>query len=264
MLPACAAAAAQTSRVRIAAGRISLPLHQPLRVAEDAATLDGLSGGRMEIGIAFDRTAWDQAGDRLEEEISLLRRAWSEHPIDLHSRYRDYADVDVHPKPIQSAGPPIWLECLEANPLPLHPNTTGDATENTLEHWEERIARLELGLLVERLDPSFGYPLGSGKGRTSRRERVVPQRVALRLPWLLVGEPIATPGVGAALRTLTLANACRELEQIIQQIPGVTELDVLLPGWAPGPSQESWEHSAELFAGPLREALAARRDSLNR
>jgi len=138
-LPACAAAAAATGRMRIATGLLALPLHHPLRVAEDAATLDALSGGRFELGIglgaeveAFGGFGLDlrERAARFEEALEVVRRAWADGPVRFEGRYFRCGEVEVHPKPVQAGGPPLWLGARSADAL-------------------ARAARLGVGVVVE-------------------------------------------------------------------------------------------------------------------
>lgn len=117
-LPACAAAAGATTRLRVATGLLALPLHHPLRVAEDAATLDALSGGRFELGVGLGAEAelfggfglaLDERAARFEEALEVVRRGWGEGPLHFAGRHFRCEGVEVHPKPVQPGGPPLWL-----------------------------------------------------------------------------------------------------------------------------------------------------------
>jgi alkanesulfonate monooxygenase SsuD/methylene tetrahydromethanopterin reductase-like flavin-dependent oxidoreductase (luciferase family) len=125
-LPVCAAAAAATARLRIATGLLALPLHHPLRVAEDAATLDALSGGRFELGVglgaeveAFGGFGLDprERAARFEEALEVVRRAWVEGPVGFEGRHFRCGDIEVQPKPVQAGGPPLWLGARTADAL---------------------------------------------------------------------------------------------------------------------------------------------------
>ena len=82
--------AAQTSRIRLGTGIVTLPLESPIRVAEDASVLDLMSGGRLEFGVgpggtftafqAFDLDAADR-GALTERNLAFLREAWSGQPL---------------------------------------------------------------------------------------------------------------------------------------------------------------------------------------
>jgi alkanesulfonate monooxygenase SsuD/methylene tetrahydromethanopterin reductase-like flavin-dependent oxidoreductase (luciferase family) len=117
-LSVCAAAAAATQRLRVATGLLALPLHHPLRIAEDAATLDALSGGRFELGVglgaeveAFDGFGLDprERAARFEEALEVVRRAFGEGPVRFRGRHFRCDEIEVHPKPLQPGGPPLWL-----------------------------------------------------------------------------------------------------------------------------------------------------------
>ncbi len=107
------AIAARTKRLRIRVSALVLPLHDPLRVAEDVAIVDHISGGRIELVVVagfrpcefamFDKP-YNRRGKLLEEGIEVLKKAWSGESFE----YRG-AKVRVTPKTIQQPGPPILL-----------------------------------------------------------------------------------------------------------------------------------------------------------
>lgn len=114
----CAAVAMRTDRMRIASGLLPLPFYHPLRVAEDAASLDVLSGGRFELGVGIgsDPGALTHfgvdAGERIarfEEALALILEAWRGGPIDFDGRFFPTENLEVHPRPVQPGGPPLWI-----------------------------------------------------------------------------------------------------------------------------------------------------------
>ena len=117
-LVVAAAAAAQTTRIRLGTGVALIPLVQPIRAAEDAATLDIISGGRLEYGIGRGSIAEHFNGfgvpigeraARFDEAIEVILQAWSDEPVNFHGRFFDYDNVRVVPKPVQRPRPPIRL-----------------------------------------------------------------------------------------------------------------------------------------------------------
>ena len=115
---AMAAAAAQTENIRLGTGVALLPLVDPIRAAEDAATLDIISGGRLEYGIGrgaisehfagFNVSMADRA-IRFNEALTVIRQAWSDEAVNFEGEYFSYRDVQVVPKPIQRPGPPLRM-----------------------------------------------------------------------------------------------------------------------------------------------------------
>jgi alkanesulfonate monooxygenase SsuD/methylene tetrahydromethanopterin reductase-like flavin-dependent oxidoreductase (luciferase family) len=117
-VPVCAAIAASTTRIRIATALVPLPLHHPLRLAEDAATLDVVSGGRFELGVGLGVDASELSGfgldsaertSRFEEAVELLRLAWRGEPFAFDGRHFRFATLEVSPRPLQEGGPPLWV-----------------------------------------------------------------------------------------------------------------------------------------------------------
>jgi alkanesulfonate monooxygenase SsuD/methylene tetrahydromethanopterin reductase-like flavin-dependent oxidoreductase (luciferase family) len=114
-LPFLAAVAARTERVRIGTGVLLLPLYRPREVAEQAAVVDLISGGRLILGFGggwvereFDAFGVDrrQRGRLLEEKVAWLRRAFAEGAA---ADGPDGSDLPVGPPPAQAGGPPIYL-----------------------------------------------------------------------------------------------------------------------------------------------------------
>jgi alkanesulfonate monooxygenase SsuD/methylene tetrahydromethanopterin reductase-like flavin-dependent oxidoreductase (luciferase family) len=118
LLAMAAHVAARTTRVRIGTSVLLLPFHDPLRVAEDAATVDILSGGRLDLGIGLGYRAEEfevfgfprrQRPSRFEEHLAILRKAWSGEPFTHQGRYRTITKpIRVTPRPLQRPHPPIW------------------------------------------------------------------------------------------------------------------------------------------------------------
>ncbi|MCH9675112.1 MAG: LLM class flavin-dependent oxidoreductase [Gammaproteobacteria bacterium] len=114
----CAAVAARTSRIRVGTSVLLLPLHHPIQVAEDVATVDIISNGRMVLGVGlgyqeadFRAFGVDRASRvrRFEESIDIMRLAWSGEPFSYSGTEFEMRDVQILPRPVQRPGPPIWI-----------------------------------------------------------------------------------------------------------------------------------------------------------
>lgn len=117
-LTVSAAIAAQTTRVRIGQALLLLPLHNPLRIAEDGATVDVLSGGRFLLGVGvgyrpqeFDGFGIDirTRGQRLEEAVQVIDQAWTTGRVDFDGRHYQVRGLEIRPRPVQQPRPPIWI-----------------------------------------------------------------------------------------------------------------------------------------------------------
>lgn len=118
IFPLCAALARETDTIDIGTGIALAPLHHPLRLAENAATVDVLSGGRFRLGLAngYIRREFDTLGvplreraPRTEDAIAVCRRAWTEPTVTYDGHRFECEAVAVEPKPVQDGGPPILL-----------------------------------------------------------------------------------------------------------------------------------------------------------
>jgi probable F420-dependent oxidoreductase len=111
--------AAKTQRMRLGTAVVVLPWHNPVLVAEQAATLDLLSGGRFEFGVGKGYRASEFAGfcippeeatERFDEAVEVIRKAWtSGGRFSHHGRRWHYENVVVEPEPVQRPHPPLWL-----------------------------------------------------------------------------------------------------------------------------------------------------------
>lgn len=108
----------RTARLRIGMAVTLAAFYHPLRIAEEVALLDVLSGGRVNWGAGrgFDRTehaAFDVTAEesypRFRENIDIVQRAWTEERFTYAGRYWQFDDVEVLPKPLQQPHPPMWV-----------------------------------------------------------------------------------------------------------------------------------------------------------
>lgn len=115
-----AAAARETSRIKLGAGVVVLPLHHPIRVAEQAAMVDCLSNGRLLLGIGrgYQPHEFNGFGQRLEDSparfeqgFKLLQRALSEEDFSFENDYWSGEHVTIWPRPVQRPIP-FWAACI--------------------------------------------------------------------------------------------------------------------------------------------------------
>ena len=116
--PLClaAAVAARTERLKIGIGVQVLPLCHPLRLAEETATVDQISRGRLILGVGRSGVArtyeaygvpYAESRDRFAEVLDIVRGAWSRTDYSHEGTYYKFDSVTVTPRPFQRPGPPI-------------------------------------------------------------------------------------------------------------------------------------------------------------
>ncbi len=111
--------AARTERIRLGTAVVVLPWHNPILVAEEAATLDLLSNGRLDFGVGKGYRAYEFSGfcvpqeeatERFDEAIAVIRKAWTAPGrFSYAGKWCRYENVVVEPAPIQQPHPPLWL-----------------------------------------------------------------------------------------------------------------------------------------------------------
>ena len=111
--------AAKTERIRLGTAVVVLPWHNPVLIAEQAATLDLLSGGRFDFGVGKGYRASEFSGfcippeeatERFDEAVEVIRKAWTtDGRFSHHGKRWHYENVVVEPAPAQLPHPPFWL-----------------------------------------------------------------------------------------------------------------------------------------------------------
>ncbi len=112
-----AAAAQRTARIKLLVYGNLLPLHDPLRLAEELAMLDCMSNGRLVSGFARGipreynvyRVPLSESRARFEEAWEIIRRAWMEEVFSYEGKFWSYEDVAIWPRPVQQPRPPVWV-----------------------------------------------------------------------------------------------------------------------------------------------------------
>jgi alkanesulfonate monooxygenase SsuD/methylene tetrahydromethanopterin reductase-like flavin-dependent oxidoreductase (luciferase family) len=111
------AAAQRTKRAKLLIYGNLLPLHEPLRLAEELAMLDCLSGGRLISGFArgipreyqVHNVPLAESRERFDEAYEIITRAWTEEVFSYSGQFWSYKDVALWPRPVQRPHPPVWI-----------------------------------------------------------------------------------------------------------------------------------------------------------
>ena len=202
-IPLLAAIAARTERVELSTDILLLPLYDALKLAEDVATVDVLSCGRMMLGLgmgyrdeefaAFGRRRADRVG-LTEEGIAILRGAWGPEPFSFHGRHYHVERLGVTPKPVRRPHPPLWLAAMSepaarrAARLDLHLLPQRDLRV-AYEPWLDELARLGKSRLDYRIGVIKPWFVAAGRedGVWQRARHHERYRAAVYAPWIREG-----------------------------------------------------------------------------
>ena len=117
-LPYLARMMAEAPGLRLNAGIVLLPLHKPLDLAEQLATMDVMSGGRVIVGVGLGYRDVEMAGfgtaqaeriRRFEENLEAIRRLWTEEKVTMEGSHFALREASCPTKPVQKPHPPIWI-----------------------------------------------------------------------------------------------------------------------------------------------------------
>jgi alkanesulfonate monooxygenase SsuD/methylene tetrahydromethanopterin reductase-like flavin-dependent oxidoreductase (luciferase family) len=118
LLPMLQRLAAEVEGMWIGTNLILLPLHNPIELAETAAFMDVITGGRFMLGVglgyrpeefAVFKVPMAERVSRLTEGVEIIRRLWTEDRVTHHGRHWQLDDVGIHPQPLQRPRPPILV-----------------------------------------------------------------------------------------------------------------------------------------------------------
>ena len=116
-----AAVAARTERVRVGTYVLLLPFHNPVRVAEDIAVLDNISGGRVDLPVGVGSAAeefrtfgipFNERLGRTFEALRIIERCFAGEEFSYKGKYYDFPNVRMTTTPVQKPGPPIWVASM--------------------------------------------------------------------------------------------------------------------------------------------------------
>jgi alkanesulfonate monooxygenase SsuD/methylene tetrahydromethanopterin reductase-like flavin-dependent oxidoreductase (luciferase family) len=178
-----AAAAQRTRRMKLLIYGNLLPLHEPLRLAEELAMLDCLSNGRLISGFArgipreyqVHNVPLAESRPRFEEAFDIVRRAWTEEVFSHQGRFWSYRDVALWPRPVQQPHPPVWIpivgskesiEFAARHDLPITPGLGGGGLrDDIIAYYASCLARFGHRITPDHLSLGISAYVADSKAR---------------------------------------------------------------------------------------------------
>ena len=154
-----ASAAQRTKNIKLLIYGNLLPLHEPLRLAEELAMLDCLSNGRLISGFARGipreynvyNVKHSESRARFEEAYDIIMKAWTEDVFSYEGKFWSYRNVAIWPRPVQQPAPPVWtpitsskesIEWAAAHDVPITPGLGSRALrEDIIRYYAQCLAR---------------------------------------------------------------------------------------------------------------------------
>jgi probable F420-dependent oxidoreductase len=163
-------AAACTQRLRLGCAIFVSTVHSPVHLARSLATLDQLSGGRVDVGIgtgggqqqytAFGITAQRYAA-RFAEGLAVMKALWSQQRVTFEGEFWQLADAAMEPKPVQQPHPPVWIGAIADSAL-RRAARLGDgffgSSGSTIDRFAEQVQVVRHALTEAGRDPG-SYPI---------------------------------------------------------------------------------------------------------
>jgi alkanesulfonate monooxygenase SsuD/methylene tetrahydromethanopterin reductase-like flavin-dependent oxidoreductase (luciferase family) len=182
-----AAAAQRTKSLKLLIYGNLLPLHEPLRLAEELAMLDCMSNGRLISGFArgipreyqVHNVPLAQSRARFEEAFDIITRAWSEEIFSYDGVFWSYKDVALWPRPLQRPRPPIWMpivgskesiEFAARHDLPITPGLgrSQGLRDDIIRYYARRLAQAGHRITPDHLSLGISAYVADSKARAVR------------------------------------------------------------------------------------------------
>lgn len=183
-LTTLAAVGARTSRVRLGTAIFLAALRNPIMLAYQLASLDWLTGGRVDLGVGYGRPKEPAAEHEFhilgldpsarmkmsEELVQIMRKLWRENDISYEGKFTRFDHVTIEPKPVQSGGVPIWLASNAVEPGLKRVGRLADAWINNIkdprifgECWQKiQDYAAAAGRDPQTIHPSIYFTLAAG------------------------------------------------------------------------------------------------------
>jgi len=214
------AIAARTTRIRIGTFVLLLPLHNPVEVAENTATLDLISSGRFELGVGlgYRRSEFEDQGIprsnrgvRMDEGLTVIRRLLSGETVTFDGRFTKLREVRIMPPALQQPHPPVWAGGIAPKAI-------------------DRVARLGFPFLNGgAAGPANSYDDAlRAHGRDPQEFNIAGQQVVYVAPtreeaWKIAAEPLRHVA-SQYLQWFVEENDDPEFEHTMPSIPSVQEI----------------------------------------
>ena len=183
-LTTLAAVGARTRRVRLGTAIFLAALRNPIMLAYQLASLDWITGGRIDLGVGYGRPKEPAAEHEFkilgldpsarmkmsEELIQVMRRLWLENDVSYAGKFTSFEHVTLEPKPVQLGGVPIWIASNNVEPGLKRVARLGDAWINNIkspdifaECWQKiRAYAADAGRDPSLIHPSIYFTLAAG------------------------------------------------------------------------------------------------------
>jgi len=183
-----AAAAQRTRRIRLGTAVTLLPLHNPVKIAEQVATADLLSDGRLEFGVGRGTAPLHYAGygippeesrARFEEALDFILAAWARETFSFEGKYFQVRDLSIVPRPVQIPHPPVRIAANSPDTFPFAARRGFSIFATPLINPPDK---LRAGLAVyraslpagARVDTAMAFPVHVTTSRAKAREECEP------------------------------------------------------------------------------------------
>lgn len=178
-----AAAAQRTKNIKLLIYGNLLPLHEPLRLAEELAMIDCLSNGRLISGFArgipreynVHNVPHSESRARFEEAYDIIMKAWTDEVFSYEGQFWSYHDVAIWPRPVQQPTPPVWtpitsskesIEWAAAHDVPITPGLgSRSAREDIIRYYAQCLAKAGRRITPDHLTISMEVYVAGSKAQ---------------------------------------------------------------------------------------------------